>query len=81
MEKLPPTSYVRLVDIWLICGQLVPFIEVILITLREHYNEENDEINHHGFARRLSFIPQVGFLFLATYIKNNKFLAVGLSLL
>ena len=28
MEKLPATSYVRLVDIWLIFCQLIPFIEV-----------------------------------------------------
>ena len=28
MEKLPATSYVRLVDIWLIFGQLYPFIQV-----------------------------------------------------
>ena len=28
MDKLPVTSYVRLVDIWLIFGQLVPFIQV-----------------------------------------------------
>ena len=27
MEKLPATSYVRLVDIWLIFTQLVPFLE------------------------------------------------------
>ena len=27
MEKLPATSYVRLVDVWLIFGQLLPFIE------------------------------------------------------
>ena len=27
MEKLPSTSYVRLVDIWLIFGQLIPFIQ------------------------------------------------------
>ena len=54
MEKLPPTSYVRLVDIWLICGQLIPFIEVILLTLKELYNEDDDEINHHGFVRRFT---------------------------
>ena len=60
MEKLPSTSYVRLVDIWLICGQLIPFIEVILLTLRELYNEE-DEINHHGRARRVGSISQVSF--------------------
>ena len=28
MEKLPVTSYIRLVDIWLIFGQLMPFIQV-----------------------------------------------------
>ena len=60
MEKLPPTSYVRLVDIWLICGQLIPFIEVILLTLRELYNEEI-EVNHHGFVRRVGSILQVSF--------------------
>ena len=31
MDKLPVTSYVRLVDIWLIFGQLIPFIQVIYI--------------------------------------------------
>ena len=63
MEKLPPTSYVRLVDIWLICGQLIAFIEVILLTLRELYNEE-DKINHHGSVRRIWSISKVSFLFL-----------------
>ena len=28
MGKLPATSYVRLVDIWLIFGQLIPFVQV-----------------------------------------------------
>ena len=28
MEKLPVTSYIRLVDVWLIFGQLIPFIQV-----------------------------------------------------
>ena len=60
MEKLPPASYVRLVDIWLICGQLIPFIEVILLTLMELFNEE-DEINHHGFSRRLIANSPVSF--------------------
>ena len=67
MEKLPSTSYVRLVDIWLICGQLIPFIEVILLTLMELYNEE-DEINHHGRARKVRSTSKVSFQFLA----NNK---------
>ena len=51
MEKLPPTSYVRLVDIWLINGQLVPFLEVILLTVLELNRDETSAINHHGFKR------------------------------
>ena len=62
MEKLPSTSYVRLVDIWLICGQLIAFIEVILLTLKEFYNKE-DEINHHGLVRRVRSISKVNFQF------------------
>ena len=50
MEKLPPTSYVRLVDIWLINGQLVPFLEVILLTVLE-LKRETSAVNHHGFSR------------------------------
>ena len=60
MEKLPSTSYVRLVDIWLVCGQLIAFIEVILLTLRELCNEEN-ETNHHGHVRKFSSISKVSF--------------------
>ena len=51
MEKLPPTSYVRLVDIWLINGQLVPFLEVILLTVLELKRDGTSAINHHGFKR------------------------------
>ena len=69
MEKLPPTSYVRLVDIWLICGQLIPFIEVILLTLKEVYNVEVDEVNHHGHARKVGLVPQVSSQVLANIMQ------------
>ena len=51
MAKLPPTSYVRLIDIWLINGQLVPFLEVIILTILEVNRKGISAINHHGFAR------------------------------
>ena len=35
MESLPPTAYVKHIDIWLIFAQLIPFVEVILLTARE----------------------------------------------
>ena len=50
MAKLPATSYVRMVDIWLIFTQLYPFLEVVLYTLIELYNDE-DYTNHHGFKK------------------------------
>ena len=50
MAKLPPTSYLRLVDIWLITTQLVPFLLVALTTSIAIF-EDDVEINHHGFAR------------------------------
>ena len=50
MEKLPPTSYVRMVDVWLIFGQLIPFVEVSLLTIMELYNVDMDRVNHHGTA-------------------------------
>ena len=47
--KLPPTAYVKMVDIWLIFSQMVPFTEVLLHTFMDSMREEEDrEVNHHG---------------------------------
>ena len=56
MDKLPPTAYVKWVDVWLIFGQLIPFIETVLLTamesLREGDGQGNQQvINHHGTQR------------------------------
>ena len=50
MEKLPATSYMRMVDIWLIVTQLLPFVQVVMTTLIELFHDDM-EINHHGFVR------------------------------
>ena len=50
MNKLPPTSYVRFVDIWLITGQLLPFLEVVLLTVKELFFQ-TEITNHHGKAK------------------------------
>ena len=44
MEGLPPTSEIKMIDLWLVLCQLVPFIEVILVTAIEFHNEEKVEI-------------------------------------
>ena len=39
MESLPPTSDIRMIDVWLILSQLLPFIEVVLLTAMEYFRE------------------------------------------
>ena len=55
MDKLPSTAYIKMVDIWLIFGQLYPFAEVVLLTIMEYYRpgDEREElaINNHGEER------------------------------
>ena len=41
MEGLPPTSDIKMIDIWLIICQLVPFSEVVLLTAIEYVREED----------------------------------------
>ena len=55
-DSLPKTAYVKMVDIWLIFAQLVPWLEVLLHTAmdlmrtedKEGEEEEAREVNHHG---------------------------------
>ena len=41
MQMLPATAYVKMIDIFLIFGQLYPFSEVVLLTIME-YKREGD---------------------------------------
>ena len=43
MEGLPPTSDIKMIDMWLVMGQLVPFIEVIIATFIELYRKDPKE--------------------------------------
>ena len=36
MEGLPPTSDIKMIDIWLVLCQMVPFVEVVLLTAMEY---------------------------------------------
>ena len=50
--SLPKTAYVKMIDIWLIFAQLIPFVEVLLHTymdtLRVEESDKGREVNHHG---------------------------------
>ena len=37
MQMLPSTAYIKMVDIWLVLRQLVPFTEVILLIATEYH--------------------------------------------
>ena len=44
LSELTDTAYAKWIDVWLIFSQLVPFTEVILLTLKEAFREnEKDE--------------------------------------
>ena len=43
---MAPTSYIKWMEIWLIFAQLVPFTEVILLTIQESYRENEGEIGN-----------------------------------
>ena len=45
MEGLPPTSDIKMIDIWLILCQLVPFAQVVLLTIKEYIREEEHDIS------------------------------------
>ena len=49
MEGLPPTSSIKMIDIWLVLCQIYPFAEVVLLTAMEYYRSYQD-----GDAARLS---------------------------
>ena len=40
MEGLPPTSNIKMIDIWLVLCQMVPFAEVVLLTAMEYKRED-----------------------------------------
>ena len=48
-NNLPKTSYMKMMDVWLLFNLLYPFIVVLLHTYMDTLrNDEEGEINHHG---------------------------------
>ena len=54
MESLPPTSDIKMIDVWLILCQLVPFIEAVMLTAIEYHRETDhvDLVNPGSRTRR-----------------------------
>ena len=72
MEGLPSTSDIRMIDIWLILCQLLPFIEVVLLTAMEFFREhemtgkeqmdENKETTAQEISRNEHYINVLKFV-------------------
>ena len=61
MEGLPPTSDIKMIDIWLVLCQIFPFAEVVLITAMEYYrkDQEGDKgVEIYAFFPKLSVATQ-----------------------
>ena len=43
MNKLPPTSYIKWIECWLIFAQLVPLTQIVLLTIIERSREFKEE--------------------------------------
>ena len=50
MEGLAPTSDIKMIDIWLVLCQMVPFAEVVLLTAMEYHRRDDS----HGPDRNMS---------------------------
>ena len=54
-DSLPKTSYLKMVDYWLVFNLFLPFFEVVLHTYIELLNDEEGRIiNHHGKPREVN---------------------------
>ena len=54
--SLPTTSYIKMIDIWMIFSLMIPFFEVLVITYIDNLRQEQEnerEINHHGEKRKV----------------------------
>ena len=63
MESLPATSYMKMIDIWLILCQLAPFAQVVLITAMEYLRKdifENDILLQNVGMAKVSQSSQRG---------------------
>ena len=53
-NNLPTTSYVKMIDIWLLSSLMLPFVEVILHTYMDSLRHDYDrEVNHHGSKMKI----------------------------
>ena len=58
MEGLPPTSDIKMIDIWLIFCQLVPFTEVVLLTAMEYCRYCDTEDGYCSMVQKIDEVQE-----------------------
>ena len=53
-DSLPRTSYVKAVDIWLIANLMIPFVEIILQSLLNIWDKDNEDNDNDTRLFRVS---------------------------
>ena len=75
--KLPQTSYVKFIDVWLLFGLIQPFFIIVMLVIVEHgHNQQRVVELHHGENKKQCFLktfarvilPCIALLFIITYI-------------
>ncbi len=59
-NSLPTTSYIKMMDLWLIFTQFIPFMEVIIHTFIDGFRVRDEEgrlVNQHGSVRLVKEDP------------------------
>ena len=83
MESLPPTSDIKMIDLWLVFCQMIPFAEVVLLTAMEYQRTVEEDHNleeslkvevisiHAGEAneKEANFCKQINFTLLISTLK------------
>ena len=59
-QSLPSTSYIKLIDIWMIFTMIYPFAETVLVCLKDVVKERTvvvkGEIDDHNFTLSINFV-------------------------
>ena len=68
MERLPATAYVKMIDLWLITGQMLPFLEVVILTAKEKLRGEEGSSTNRKLIKILTVFGEfiaTSFLYLS----------------
>ena len=72
MESLPPTSDIKMIDIWLVLCQIYPFVEVVLLTAMEYQREGGNEKRKKKKKKRKSDVQIVNSMSISVMDNNEK---------